>query len=306
MESQQFTENILYPSLKLIRDDNRLKRFYFLPGLMSVIFLSVMLVYQVVYTYVVLLEKTDQAFLSLLSLFHSEHISLWLIFGWIFIVAYILLTPIFDGALIKYIETRDNKWAGQASRSDAFGYGMVRFYAMFEYNNIFNMFKLFSILNGFLFVLRFLWIEYLGILWAVFSILLLLSFILNMFISYAQYEIVLEKNGVFESIGVSSQIALLNIKTTLRLYTLMFIMNIRVMINFVTFLVFPLLAVSIGGWISSQFFAFLAYIILGGTFVILILFLGYMAAVMDIFSTAMWYYAYKEGRKKIADLDGAK
>lgn len=127
-----------------------------------------------------------------------------------------------------------------------------------------------------------------------------------MFISYAQYEIVLEKNGVFESIGVSSQIALLNIKTTLRLYTLMFIMNIRVMINFVTFLVFPLLAVSIGGWISSQFFAFLAYIILGGTFVILILFLGYMAAVMDIFSTAMWYYAYKEGRKKIADLDGAK
>ena len=73
--STSFTEDILNPSLELIRNDYKIKRFYFFPGLLSVVFLSVLLVYQVVYTYVVLLGKKDQALEVILAFFHSEYLT---------------------------------------------------------------------------------------------------------------------------------------------------------------------------------------------------------------------------------------
>ncbi len=103
------------------------------------------------------------------------------------------------------------------------------------------MFKLTSILNGFLFTLRFLGLDYISILFIIFSIAFFFSIFLNILIAYAKYEIILENKSVFEAIGVSSQIALLNIKTTLKLYFFMFIMNIKVILNFIVFLIFPLL-----------------------------------------------------------------
>jgi hypothetical protein len=44
-------------------------------------------------------------------------------------------------------------------------------------------------------------------------------------------------------------------------------------------------------------------IILLSVFIVLILFISYLAAVLDIFKTALWYYAYEDGRKKIDDED---
>lgn len=82
----------------------------------------------------------------------------------------------------------------------------------------------------------------------------------------------------------------------------MFIMNIKVVINFFIFLVFPLLAVFIAGVLSSQIFTTIAFLILGSVFIFLILILGYMAAVLDIFTTAIWYHAYIQGKKKLLSI----
>lgn len=124
-----------------------------------------------------------------------------------------------------------------------------------------------------------------------------------MFIAYTRYEIVLQNKTVFQAIGTSSQIALLNIKTTLRLYVLMFVMNIKVIINFIVFLIFPILTAFILGFISSQTYAMIAIVMLGGVFVFLLLVLGYLAAVLEVFTTAIWYYAYHEGRKKLDEIE---
>ena len=292
-----FTKNILYPSLDTIRNDSKIKRFYFFPGLLSVIFLSVLLVYQVVYTYIVLLGKKDEALELILSLFHSEYVTELLITAIIFVVFYIIITPIFDGWLIRYINRKNTQ--GTASRSDSIGFGIFRFYPLFEFNNIFNMFKFISIVNGYLFTLRFLGIDYITSVSIFFLIAFFFSIILNIFIAYARYEIVLENKWVFESIGTSSQIALLNIKTTLRLYVMMFIMNIKVMINFIVFLIFPITGAFIAGFVTSQTFATIAFLILWAFFLFLILVLWYMAAVLDVFTTSIWYHAYIEGKKKL-------
>ncbi|MDA9129255.1 hypothetical protein N9J72_02140 [Candidatus Gracilibacteria bacterium] len=297
-----FKQNILAPSLEIIRDDSKIKKFYFFPGLFSVVFLGVLFLYQVAYTYVVLLGREEEAFSIILSYFHSEYLTLYIIIAVVFVIFYLILIPIFEGALIQYIDSRKD---GKASRSDALGVGIFRFYALFEFNNIFNMFKFISIVNGFLFSLRFLGIEYLTGLAIFFVVAFLFSFIVNIVVAYARYEIVLQKKGTFEAIGVSSQISLLNIKTTLKLYFLMFIMNIKVMINFLLFLVFPLFAVFVTGFLTSTIFTTIALFVLGIVFLFLLLVLGYMAAVLDIFTTAIWYHAYKEGKAKL-ELSEAK
>lgn len=293
-----FTENILNPSLQLIKNDSRIKRFYFFPGLLSVIFISVLLVYQTIYTYSVLLGKKDIALEWILSFFHSQYLSEILIASAIFIVCYIILIPIFEWSLIRYIDVSKDE---SASRSDSFGHGIMRFAPLFEFNNIFNMFKFMSILNGFLFALRFLGIEYASLLALIFMVAFFFSIILNILISYARYEIVLEWKWVFEAIGISSQIALLNIKTTIKLYIFMFIMNIKVLINFVIFLIFPILSAFIIGFISSQFFITVIFVILAIIFIFLLCMLGYMAGVLEIFTTAIWYNAYKQGKQKLDD-----
>ncbi len=296
---QSFTQNILNPSLELIRNDSKIKRFYFFPGLLSVIFLSVLLLYQVVYTYVILLGRKDDALELILQFFHSDYLSETLIVSTIFVILYIILIPIFEWWLIQYI---DKKSGGEsASRSDSIWFGVFRFYPLFEFNNTFNMFKFISIINGYLFTLRFLGLEYLTSLSIVFTIAFLFSIILNILIAYARYEIVLAGKWVFEAIGWSSQIALLNIKTTLRLYVLMFIMNIKVIFNFIVFLIFPILSAFIVGFISSQTFATIAFVILWILFLFLLLVLGYMTAVLDVFTTSIWYNAYKQWKKKLED-----
>ena len=298
--SHNFTQHILVPSLELIRSDTKIKRFYFLPGLLSVIFLSVLLVYQVIYTYVELLWNTDKIFQILLDIFHSQYMYEIVVSSAIFLFFYVILLPIFEWALIRYVQ--DSQKNTPASRSDSFGLGIVRFWALFEYNNIFWMFKLTSILNGFLFSLRGLWLEYIGILSLVFFIAFLGSILLNIFTAYAKYEIVLENKGVFEAVGISSQIALLNMKVTGKLYLFMFLMNIKVVINFIVFLFFPLVAVFLAGVLTSQIFATIAFVILGILFLIFISILGYMAGVLDVFTTAIWYHAYMSGKEKLENI----
>lgn len=295
-----FTEHILVPSLQVIRSDTKIKRFYFLPGLLSVIFLSVLLVYQVVYTYVKLLGGTDRLFQALLKIFHSQYMVEIIVTSIIFVLFYVISTPIFEWALIRYIKDSEN---GTASRSDSMWFWLVRFWVLFEYNNIFNMFKLTSIFNSFLFSLRFLGLWYIEILSLIFFIAFLLSILLNILISYARYEIVLENKWVFEAISASSQIALLNIKITLRLYFFMFLMNIKVVINFFIFLVFPLLGVFIAGLLSSQIFTTIAFVVLWWIFIFLLIVLWYMAAVLDIFTTAIWYRAYTLGKQRVRELE---
>jgi len=68
---EDFQEHIIIPALELIKENTKVKKFYFLPGLLSIVFLSVLLMYQVTYTYVVILGKKEQALEMILSFFHT-------------------------------------------------------------------------------------------------------------------------------------------------------------------------------------------------------------------------------------------
>jgi hypothetical protein len=94
--------------------------------------------------------------------------------------------------------------------------------------------------------------------------------------SYARFEIVLNDKKALESISESVRIAILNLPTTIRLYFFLFFVNIRVIINFIVFLLFPILIALSVTYISSQVFLIITLVLVGCTFVFLIVVLGYL------------------------------
>jgi len=292
-------EKIMLPAWEIIKDDSKIKTFYILPWLLSILFLTILLVYQSIYTYVELFWNKEAALEIILKFFHSQYIIETVVWIVIFLIIYFILTPIFEWWLIKYIELKDKKT--DISKSEAFGYWLYNFFPLFEFNNMFSEFKIISIINWFLFMLRFFWIEYLKILIYVFIVLLFLAIILNILFSYSKYIIVLEKKWVFESIWLSAKITLFNLTRTIKLYFLMLFLNMRVIFNFIIFLSFPLIIVIAIWLISSKIFLIMAIVILSILFILFIAALWYLTAVLEVFTTAIWYYAYKEGKARLEE-----
>ena len=290
-------ENIIIPALNIIKNDTKIKKFYLLPWLLSILFLTVLLVYQSIYTYVELFDKKDEALLIILKLFHSDYLLEVIISAVVFLIVYFILIPIYEWWLIKYIHLKNTD--KPISTWDAFWQWLYKFFPIFEYNNIFSEFKIISILNAYLFIIRFIWIDYIVTINYIFFILLFFWIILNILFSYSKYIIILDNQPVFKAIWISSKITILNLRRTVKLYFLMLILNIRVIFNFIIFLSFPIIMVITIWLITTKIFLFVAITILVILFIIFILALWYLTAVLEVFKTSVWYFAYDKWKEKL-------
>ena len=289
-------DKIIVPAWDMIKDDSNAKKFYFIPWIFSVIFLTAILVYQTIYTYVKIIWNNQDVVLKTILRFLET--DLWikaLIAGIIFLILYFLLTPIFEAGLVKYIDVKYKWW--EISKSEAFWQGLYRFLQVFEYNNIFSEFKILSILNWYLFVIRFVWVEYIRITNYVFLVIFLFWLFLNIVFAYSKFFLVLENKNVFQSVWESMKLAFLNPKNTVKLFFLIFILNLRVILNFVVFLLFPILIVSAITYISMQFLLYITLIWVSIVFVIAVLIIWYLTAVLDVFKVSLWYHAYVYWKK---------
>ena len=298
---QDLKKDIITKAWNTILDDSKIKKLYFFPWLVSIIFFTLLLVYQVVYTYVEIFDWKEQVLTILLNIFHSTYIVEIIILALVFLVIYIITIPIFEWGLIYYLDNKEKK--ENISSWDIISSWLYKFLPVFEYNNIFSQFKLISILNIYLFCLRFIWLEYIWLINYIFLFLFLLSVIINILFAYSKYEIILNKKKALESITSSIKISILNIWLTSKLYIFMFLLNIRVIINFLVFLIFPIIIISAIIYITSKIFLIITLAIFSIIFLFLILFLWYLSWVLDVFKTAIWYYAYKEAKEKSDNID---
>ncbi len=292
-------DKVIIPAWKIIKNDSKIKKFYLLPWLLSIIFLTVLLVYQSIYTYVEIFWKKEEALVIILKFFHSDYVFEVIITAIIFIIVYFLLTPIFEWWLIKYIHNKNEDVS--LSTSEAFWEWLYRFLPIFEYNNIFSEFKIISILNGYLFTIRFIWVEFINTISYIFVGLLFLWIIVNIILAYSKYIIIIENKNVFEAIWISTRITILNLKRTFKLYFLMLFLNIRVIFNFIIFLSFPVIIVMALWLITTKIFLVVAISILWLLFISFIFILWYLNAVLEVFKTSAWYYAYIEWKKRLED-----
>ncbi len=299
-----FKKDIILPSWKMIALDSKVKKLYFLPWILGILFLTVLLVYQTVYTYIVIAERENEAFKLILTFFEKSYFWQVIISAIILLLLYIFLVPIFEWALIKYIDRKEKEgFEKNISISDVLWVWLFKFLPVFEYDQMFSKFKFLSIVNFYLFTLRLVWIEYISQVSWWYFFFLIFSMIINIFFSYSKYEIILNNKKVFEWIWSSAKITVLNLKTTTKLYFLIFLLNFRVIINFILILIFPVL-ISLTIWFfTTQIFITISVIILTILFILLIAFISYISAVLEIFTTSLWYYAWKNWKDKVKDIE---
>ena len=300
-----FKKEIILPSWKIIALDSKVKKFYFLPWILGILFLTVLLVYQTVYTYIKIVWKESEAFSLILHFFETEYFWEIIIFALIFFILYIFLTPIFEWWLIKYIDKKEKNWIdSNVSVSDSLWIWLFNFLPIFEYDQMFSKFKFLSLINFYLFTIRIIWEEYIVIISWWYLIIFLFSIPINIFFSYSKYEIVLNNKKVFEAISSSSRIAILNLKTTSKLYFLIFVLNLRIILNFLILLIFPILITLVLTYFTTQIFITISIIILIILFILLILFISYISAVLEIFTAALWYNSWKFWKEKLKEIKG--
>jgi len=293
--------DIIIPAWKLIENDKKIKKFYFLPWILSIIFLSVLLVYQTIYTYTKITHTEDQTIQTILNFIHSAYITEFIIIAIIFIISYLLILPIFEWALVRYIAKKDT--TRSANIWESLSIWLYKFLPIFEYNNIFSEFKLLSVLNWYLFILRFFDFKHINIISYIFIWIFIFSIIINILFSYSKFIIILENKKIFESIWKSTKIALLNLKNTFKIYFLMFILNIRVLLNFIVFLIFPFIVIFVIWFITTKLLQTLAIIILISIFILFILFLWYITWVLESLKMSIWYFAYKKWNERLQSIE---
>jgi hypothetical protein len=273
----------------------------FLPWVLSIIFLSALLAYQSIYTYTILTQRKEEILEKIINFVHSTYIVEFTIFTIIFVILYILILPIFEWALIKYIAKKDIK--GNAEISESISIWLYKFLPIFKYDNLFSEFKFIAMVNWYLFILRFFEFQYINIITYTFLVIFLFGMAINILFIYSKYIIILENEQVFTSIWKSTKLALLNIRNTFKLYFLMFILNIRVLFNFIIFLIFPILMVVVIWFVTTQILKTLALIIILILFIWFILFLWYLTWVLEALKTAIWYCAYKKGKERLDSIE---
>lgn len=299
--ARNIKDNIIVPSWNMITEDFALKKFYIIPWFLGFTFLMVLLVYQFTYTYVELFGNTDEVFKILLNLFHSTYLVPILITWSIFLILYFILYPIFEVGLIHKINCKSQNI--ELDSWDAIGKWMLTFLPMFEYNNAFSTLKFMSIFNTYLFAIRFIGVEYIYWINLVFIILVLVSFIVNVLFSYAKYYVILEWEKIFKAITNSIKLSTVNIVVTLKLYLLMFVLNLRVILNLFLFLLIPVWIIWAVTYISSQFFIAIAITIVWIVWILIYLLLMYISTILEVFKAAVWYFAYKDCKANMKIID---
>lgn len=294
-------DRIVEPSWREITEDFSLRKFYFIPGMISVSFFSIILVYQFVYTYVVLFWNEEKLLTKLLDYLHSDYLIPTLIIWWIFLAFYVFINPLFEIAIINKLNCK-SKWA-DVTMWEAFWKSLYSFLPVFEYSNTFNALRIVSIFNMYLFTIRFTWIEKIDYVSYFFWFLLFIWTIINLLSAFTRYIIIIEGLPLFKAFGLSSKMVLLNLRTAFKLYLLMFFLNIRVILNFIIFLGIPIAIVAAITYIASNVLFYVAIWAISIVWILLFLVISYISTTLDVFKLSIWYYAYKDSQDNLKRIE---
>jgi len=126
--------------------------------------------------------------------------------------------------------------------------------------------------------------------------------ILKFFFSFAEEGVVIQKLGIFESIGRSFKLIVSHLKHVMFLLLLLLVISIRIIMNALIVVLIPAAVIGIGFLLTYFFTPSVSYIAAGVLGVILTLVTSYFFAYLHAFKIAVWTIMYIELMKK-KDLD---
>ncbi|MCF7830827.1 hypothetical protein K9M41_02435 [Candidatus Gracilibacteria bacterium] len=239
-----------------------------------------------------------------LSFLTSHHLLGWALFLLVFILLFeFVLQPWIQATLILAIRQEFNYPEKKLSLRQKIIEGGAYFFKLFEFRALFSPFALMTITLFTVTMYRYYHGDIFSeIVLPVVVPYLIISFFINVFLSFVPYFLVCEKCALGKSIRKSIGLVFLNFGVTMAIILLMFLVNFRIVIN-----VLVVIGVPVGILGAATFFAQSSWlgfmvtlaIIIG---VIMVALASYLTAIIEVFSTAVWERAFFRLRAKQIEL----
>ncbi len=231
--------------------------------------------------------------ISFIFAFIKEHLS-WtvplIIAAAIFAVFYFLYPTLAKASAIQMIARRRS--GQEATVGTGLKHGILSFLVLFEYHLLIKTFAFFSIVIEMSFVLRNLGPAIFKLLLPVFIIFIIVSFVLTVLFTYTDFYIVIDGEGVFESMKKSAKLVLSHLKHTVLVGILMLIIGVRIFIQAILVFLIPALIVLITGYIATVALPITGLIVGGILGLVTLILAAYLNGIVDIFSYAVWTFTF--------------
>lgn len=286
-------QDIIIPSWELVNKASLIKKFFLFPSIVLTGYLSVIIAYQIWYTYIYLFWLNQEFFSWLISIIQQKSGTI-MIFVWIILIlTYVFIIPIAEWWLITLIDSYSKKDSWKYTVWNWISWWLLNFLKIFEYNNFTAIFRPVPITTFHIFLLRFMWLNYLPTLVTTYLIYLFFAFLINSLLSYTKFIIVFEDQWLFEAMSTSTKMAISNLGMTFKLYFSVIIVHIRVLLTLLITIIFPIIISLIFTYLTAKILIWLSIIVAVILFAIILLIISQINMVTDIFIVSMWYNAYK-------------
>lgn len=208
----------------------------------------------------------------------------------IILILFLLLPILADASMIQVIARRRN--GQKTGLGEGVKFGMLRFLPLFEYSLLIRTFSFVSISAEGAFIIRNFGPEAFSNLMPVLIIVAIVALILHIMFTFAEYYIVIDETGVMSGIVKSCTLVILNLQQTFMLVILMLIIAARILIQMILVIIIPAIIITGLAFYASINLPEYGLIILGGISVLFIIFASYLAAVVHVFSVAVWTYTF--------------
>lgn len=296
-------ERVVNNAWELVSQFHSLKKLNFLPSAFGMIWLFVILIYQISFTLILAFDKKDET-LEYISNIHREPGFLWLAAGIVIVfLLYSLLNPISRGGMITMMHTYRINNGEKFHRSwQWFFDGLKYFLPIFELQNITAIFAPITIITSTIFLIRLSDSEFHTIIWSIMWVYFIFAFFLNMCFAYAPFFVIFENKKSSQALSASTALAVGNINITARLYFTNILLYFRVILIGAFFLFMPFVISSALAFFTSQWLQIFFLIFFLIISILLFIFIVYLNSVLEIFILALWYEAYlacKDEEKKL-------
>ena len=288
----------------MARDDRRLFWWWaFVPAILSIIVGIGMFMYQVMaFRYSPIPgtgEEHSGSFMSAsvgwIYSFIDTHTSLGIVLIVIAAVlglVYLAYPTFAKVALIQLIARIRN--GQKVSMIDGITYGALGFTRLFEYHLLIKTFSVITLVTESIFVLRNLGWNAFEIIIIPFVLFGIFGLIMMLFLTYTDFYIVIDEDGIIKSMGRSMRLVIRNWRHTLLLLILMLVITLRIILNIVLVLLVPSLIFLAAGLIATVTLAKIGILIGAIVGLIALLFASYFTGILEVFANAVWVFTFLE------------
>ncbi|MFC1810635.1 hypothetical protein ACFLZH_03990 [Patescibacteria group bacterium] len=213
-----------------------------------------------------------------------------IIIGVVLLLLFLLLPVLLDASMIQVIARRRN--GQQTNLGEGVRFGILRFLPLFEFTLLMRTFSFISITAEAAFIIRNLGPNVFQNLLPVFIVVAVVALILHILFTFAEYYIVIDETGVTSGIIKSCTLVILNVQQTFMLVILMLIIAVRIVIQLVLVIIIPAVIITGLAYYASVSLPQYGLVILAIISFITMLFAAYLAAVVHVFSVAVWTHTF--------------